>query len=510
MSDRKPNRYQQAVLDWIRDGRGSAIVNAVAGSGKTTLLVMAAREIAKLQGERARDGIMLCFNAHIAKELNRKLAGTPIKARTLNSLGHRAVMREYPDAKLDPKKYRDMIFQSYMAARSGNLDGYRLGREERRALNQHMPVGATSRLLDLARASRRAQSDRLREVVAHFDVQIPDELSDLAVYIVRRSLEEGWRQRARTFDYGDQIWIPLNQGLPIPQFDWVFIDECQDLSASLIELATRARDPEGRAIAVGDPFQSIMGFAGADAESFQEVKARLGAEEFPLSVCYRCPTSHIAKARQYVEQIEARPDADPGVFGRANKLMLVKTATKGDLVLSRKTSPLISVCYQLIAAGISAGVRGREVGRHLLKALEQLEPSVAPDLSDFPDQLARWHSARRDRIERRKGDNTAKLQALEDTMQCFDSLFYSGAKLERFSDLANLLRRLFENERPDVVLSTVHRAKGLEADRVWILEPDDLEAPTSPPISWQIQQEENVAYVAYTRAKQALYEVRDG
>lgn len=509
MRDRKPNRYQQAVLDWIRDGRGNAIVNAVAGSGKTTLLVMAARTIAALQGDAARDGIMLCFNAHIAKELNAKLAGTPIKARTLNSLGHRAVMQQYPNAKLDPKKYRDLIYASYTAARAGGLDGYDLVRQERRALNQHMPVGATGRLLDLARASRRAQPSALREVMGHFDVEIPEDLEDLAVFIVRRALEEGWRQRQKVIDYGDQIWIPLNQNLPIPQFDWVFIDECQDLSPSLIALATRVRDPQGRAIAVGDPFQSIMGFAGADADSFHEVKGRLQAQEFPLSVCYRCPTSHIEKARQYVAQIEARPGADGGLFGRANQLMLVKTAAKGDLVLSRKTAPLISTCYRLIAAGISAGVRGREVGQHLLKALGQLEPAVAPDLSDFPEQLAKWYGMRRARIERRSGDHTARLQALEDTMLCFESLFYSGAQLKRFADLSALLRRLFENDRPDVVLSTIHRAKGLEADRVWILEPDDLESPTTPPTTWHIQQEKNVAYVAYTRAKQALYEVRE-
>jgi DNA helicase-2/ATP-dependent DNA helicase PcrA len=65
---------------------------------------------------------------------------------------------------------------------------------------------------------------------------------------------------------------------------------------------------------VGDPKQAIYGFAGADCRSVEKIKARTQATELPLSICYRCPISHLDKAREIVPQIEARPGAPAGVI----------------------------------------------------------------------------------------------------------------------------------------------------------------------------------------------------
>ena len=66
-----------------------------------------------------------------------------------------------------------------------------------------------------------------------------------------------------------------------------------------------------------------------------------------------------------------------------------------------------------------------------------------------------------------------------------------------------------EEER-QVVLSTVHRAKGLEWDTVYLLQPGDL--PLRHIMEWGSEndrrQEHNVQYVAYTRARQKLVFLR--
>ena len=37
----KPSKYQQAIYDFITDGEGNTVIDAVAGSGKSTTIVNA-------------------------------------------------------------------------------------------------------------------------------------------------------------------------------------------------------------------------------------------------------------------------------------------------------------------------------------------------------------------------------------------------------------------------------------------------------------------------------------
>ncbi|MBE2195619.1 MAG: ATP-binding domain-containing protein [Anaerolinea sp.] len=81
------------------------------------------------------------------------------------------------------------------------------------------------------------------------------------------------------------------------------------------------------------------------------------------------------------------------------------------------------------------------------------------------------------------------------------------------NELNQYIEDLFSDEKSGVWLSTVHRAKGLESNRVVILQYNRL------PLYWKEQhefeavQEENLLYVALTRARQELVLVskeRDG
>jgi ATP-dependent exoDNAse (exonuclease V) beta subunit len=72
------------------------------------------------------------------------------------------------------------------------------------------------------------------------------------------------------------------------------------------------------------------------------------------------------------------------------------------------------------------------------------------------------------------------------------------------SELMARIDRLFsDNAKSNQIrLSSVHKAKGLEADRVWIACSDKV--PTWAKQSWEKEQEANLIYVARTRAKQQL------
>jgi superfamily I DNA/RNA helicase len=74
--------------------------------------------------------------------------------------------------------------------------------------------------------------------------------------------------------------------------------------------------------------------------------------------------------------------------------------------------------------------------------------------------------------------------------------------------LCTEINALFDDSAGFVSLSTIHRAKGLESERVFVLEANTL------PLSWsgqrpdQAEQERNLLYVALTRAKQDLFLLR--
>ena len=70
------------------------------------------------------------------------------------------------------------------------------------------------------------------------------------------------------------------------------------------------------------------------------------------------------------------------------------------------------------------------------------------------------------------------------------------------TELKNNIKTIFTDEIQGIVLSTVHKIKGLEADRVFIVRPDLL--PMKNVKSWQYAQEKNLEYVAITRAKLEL------
>jgi superfamily I DNA/RNA helicase len=65
---------------------------------------------------------------------------------------------------------------------------------------------------------------------------------------------------------------------------------------------------------------------------------------------------------------------------------------------------------------------------------------------------------------------------------------------------------LFTDEKVEnaVMLSTAHKSKGLEANRVLILLPNKLPLTWQNQLDWQLKQELNLKYVALTRARKEL------
>ena len=302
------------------------------------------------------------------------------------------------------------------------------------------------------------------------------------------------------------IWLPVHLNLRFPYtYDFVLVDECQDLSPCQLAVVLKARSLGGRMLFVGDPNQSIMGFAGADEKSYEAIVQKIGATELPLSICYRCPTSHLEMARELVPHIEARPDAPVGFIGTINADQLAGKIKGEDLIICRVTAPLISLCLKLIAQGVPARVRGRAIGDGFITIIKKIKKThLWEDFSVGMDDFF----GRAEKKALRKKHAEAELSRLADQR---DALWaaYSYSSATGYDDFLRKIDQMFSDKESLITLSTIHRAKGLESKRVFILKPEKMALSFPGMQEWQKTQEVNVKYVGLTRSSDELWFVYD-
>jgi superfamily I DNA/RNA helicase len=306
-------------------------------------------------------------------------------------------------------------------------------------------------------------------------------------------------------DYVDMIVLPLCHREHIPTFKYVFIDECQDLNTAQRELMLCAAKG-GRFIAVGDRNQAINGFAGADCNSFDKIANLGNTIELPLSVNYRCGKNMVRLAQELVPQIQAHKGAIDGEISHVNSLS-TDLFRENDMVLCRTSAPLVGLCMKLIQSGITAVVKGKDIAQDLQMLIENA------NTKDITEVLAYLENEKQKLIATIKSDRKCteaeakqaqKYLNLEDRCKCIENIcLYS---IKDTTELKSYVNRLFTDEKVEnaVMLSTAHKSKGLEANRVLILLPNKLPLTWQNQLDWQLKQELNLKYVALTRARKEL------
>lgn len=246
---------------------------------------------------------------------------------------------------------------------------------------------------------------------------------------------------------------------------------------------------------------SIYGFRGAMIGAMDRMQSKLQAEQLPLPISYRCAKSVIALAQTIVPQIQARPDAPDGLVEDCSGLSLVKA---GDMVLCRNNAPLVKPCFELIRNGVKATIKGRDIGTNLVNLIRKVEkrnPSYSflqllANVQDYVDEQSAKLTAQH------KESQAASLQDQGETIVALSEACHSLA------DLENRVKTIFSDDVQGVIFSTIHKIKGGEADRVFIIKPELLGPQKYDTKSWQLEQLQNLNYVAITRARLELRFVR--
>lgn len=480
----EPSPFQQAVFRYIREEKGHLVIEAVAGSGKTTTIV----EALKLVPSWLKVGFV-AFNRRIVKELTER-APAWVYVSTLHSLGLQNLRSAYNLAydAIDPKKL-DNILKAKLAGYSG---------QEQEIIKANQNV--IKRMVSLCKATlMEPTQDAIQYLSERYHEEVNGDV-ELITRVTAQVFETSVEMMDTLIDYDDMIYASAMGMVPCRQFDVLMVDELQDLNRSQIEMALRSAK---RIIGVGDRNQSIYGFRGADTEAIPRIIEALGADTLPLSITYRCPKSHVDLAHEMVPEIQAAEWAEDGIIASVQYSQLVITAQSGDLVLCRCNAPLVKPAFACIRQGKKAVILGRDIASGLIAMLDKImQLKNVYGLVDVLAALTEYRKEESAKLE--AADRHMAVQALVDKEETIVALSDGCFNVD---DLKHKITDIFSDEEEGIVFSSVHKAKGSEAKRVFIVKPELMPHPNATS-GWEMEQERNIKYVAYTRSKSELYFVQ--
>lgn len=479
------SEQQVAIFNWFKTGAGNLVVRARAGTGKTTTIKEAFSHAPESKS------LYCAFNTRNANEAKQAITDQRVDVKTLHGLGFAFIRYAWKDTKVDN-------------------DGQCNWDRARAAC----PVGAPDDFVALVNqlASKAkgccpfADAACLRDLADDFDIAPEGDengdsawtfakMIDATLKCLKDSVEDIKKTHVISFD--DMVWAPLVCGLVRPWYSLVVVDEAQDMNYAQLLLAQKACKKSGRIVVVGDNCQAIYKFRGADAGSLDRLKSELKAVEMGLTITYRCPKQVVATAQRWVPDYQAAPTAPEGSIDSIGEEKLYTEAKIGDAILSRKNAPLASHCLRFLRLGIAARVEGKDIGRGLAAIAKKLKGKSVPD---FLARLARWEEKQTARAVAGGKKIEEKTGLIKDQAETLRALADGAANVQEVVDRCfNLFADSADSKgnKPAIVLSTVHKAKGLEWHRVFILgETFNVKGDAS--------EENNIKYVAVTRAKAQL------
>jgi DNA helicase II / ATP-dependent DNA helicase PcrA len=528
----KPSPYQLAVFDFLVNGEGHAMVEAVAGSGKTTTILKALNyvplailveqkiipapatlDISILENYpnlplmlAQRKIGFLAFNKHIVKELKNR-APDYVHVSTLHSLGLSALRHAFVDIKVDDDeddKVGSIMDRTWPISKEYEAQGEKKTLDPKERKRNMLIRAGMRKLVSICKATLTDYNNRdeILSLIERQNTEIDESVFEVVVENLKKVMQ-ACKADTRHADFDDMIWLPIVLNLQLEKFDYLFIDERQDLNKCQIEYIMRSLVDtgrrKGRIIAVGDKKQSLYGFRGADIYATENMTKVLNAKTLPLSISYRCPKSHVELAKSIVPQIEASSTAVEGEIFHIDMKTFSKTVDVGDMVVCRTNAPLIAPAFECIRQGKKAVIRGKDIGRSLVTFIKKFD---AVNLADLEIKMAEFTSKEIDRLLNRGKELQAAL-----AMDKFETIKTVANQSKDVKDLVFKLEMLFQDSNNGIVFSTIHRAKGLEAKNVFILKPELMPHPKATQ-EWEKEQEDNTRYVAFTRAKENLYFVK--
>ena len=442
---------QQTVVDSLEP---TVLVNAVAGSGKTATLMHLATKYNK--------GIYLAFNKAIVKDVVPKL---PIgwTCKTFNAFGLSMVKQNYPYISVDFNKYNKINSRSPSPTA---------------LVTKHMCMNG-----NVSQASWQETCNRFK--ISHSFINEAKDIMAIG------------KDNTNVVSGEDMLQYPIDNGWKSKEYDIVLIDECQDLNPQ--QIAFLSCIPTKRIVFVGDINQAIYGFRGSDPYAIDRIKEHYEPVEYELTETFRCPQEIVNTVKHIVPAITSSKTG--GQIDSVNGNYDIDFPDEC-FILSRTNSNLVKLAYKFIQENLHFSIGGTFITQ-LKKDLNKVF-NGANNLTRMRENIIDLYEKEIDRAKNNKWSATS-IENKYDSLLAIVNIAQSPADIAKFiSDLA------YHSDNASCrKLMTIHAAKGLESPTVYFIKPDTCDYFKEKSESqWEKQQEDNLYYVACTRALQNLVFVK--
>lgn len=474
----KPSKYQQAIYKAFQLTNKNISISAVAGSGKTTVLLELLNFVPK-----DSTSLFLAFNNSIVDELREQNKRSDVQIMTIHSCGWRAILCRYGSkVKMNPNKG--------IAKTERVMKDMKIPESKRGYYFYVIP-----KILDLMRCNLcEDDEEAILQLTLHYDLNVERE----DIKIAQKAFKLMTADKGQ-FDFMDMIYVPVtDKSVRLQKYDYVFCDESQDFSLCQQLFIKNSLSRKGRLITVGDRNQAIYGFAGADANSYDKLCNLNGAAiKMPLSVSYRCAKKIVEEAQQIVPEIKYADNAIDGHVWQDGSLTEIR---QGDWILCRNLKPLVQTYLWLMKNKIKSKIKGKDIGEGIISLIVKTGARTIPELFEG---IEREENKLLEKLQKRGVRHPAYHPKMELLFQRVEVIQCLSEEVDDVKELKRLIEDIFSDEIKGIMLSTIHKAKGLENNRIFFLIPELIPSKFAT-MDWQYEQEENLRYVAITRAKREL------
>lgn len=495
--------YQRQIFNEIEQGCGNMVITAAAGSAKTTTIENCLRFIPK-----DKKALFLAFNVSTVQKLKDEIVtDNEVKIMTFHGLGNR-ILREN-DIISSNTVIDDFKYSRYVKAHIEEISTY----GEYKTL-ENLKYTYLNNILGLVNYCRYYLSFTTKEIERTAKIYGITPVRD--EFEVVRSVLLWGKENIETIDNTDMIWLPnvLNLETKFYRYDFIFIDEAQDTTIAHQNMVDKCFRRATRFIAVGDPKQQINVWCGATQEAIDNYLKRPNTKHLTLPISYRCPNKIIQKAKAYSHYIEAAPNAIDGIIREDVSLY---DAKGGDIILCRVISKLVEAYLKLLKGNKKAYLKGndavRETYLELISSVKanRIDTTCATQDGLIPQLYKMYFDLKYKCINEMNIDENDVMYR-PDLVNLYDNIEALKILSEGISTVDELIDKvkvIFTGDEKDaIMLSTIHKAKGLEANNIFILCPS-LMTNKMAKKTWEIEAEANLNYVAITRAKISLNYIKE-
>ena len=330
---------------------------------------------------------------------------------------------------------------------------------------------------------------------------------------------ENYKHANTKYDFTDMLsnWVAFGD---TPKLETVFVDEAQDLTSLQWKMCKKIWKNAKRVYISGDDDQAIYRWMGADVEHFIKMEGNVKV----LNQSYRCPQIVHKVANSIVRRISNRrekewlPRKEKGVALKHNSVNDIDFSQGEYLVLASCGYMLNYVEEQIRHKGLAYKRNNKlPVKKEILSAIEAWK-KLQEGASISYDEVASIYSYLPTKTGVERGYKNLHTLKEEETYEIEDltmhhGLCASGDHWEKVFEKIGTkdieyVKSLEKNNKtlmfdPLINLSTIHAAKGGEADKVVLF--TDLSRANRREMQHDPDDTNRVFYVGATRAKKELH-----